>query len=408
MNADATLHRLGAGRLTTTEEARHALEDWLKETNPEDPSAARRALRGVLCRFDPEAPTVREAFQETAAKMLAPWFASPEAARHVAFTIFEDPPRRNGSGPHDEGSVEDVEIITLHDLMQDPKLLAPPEEVLFPLGYREHTTLLSCREKGGKSTLVRGGIAAKTTGRPYMGRTPQAGDCLLFALEEHVGHVGRTLVDFGAFGPSVHIVRRLGQDRFQTVENAIRQTEADFVVIDTLAAFTMGLDVKSGDSSAWTAVVQPLTNIARDTGAGLCIVHHGRKEDGSYRDSTSIGAAVDMLLALSDGEVQGVKKITPLGRWEMRPLSFRIRPAAEDCPPVFELTSGDLSMDFKVFQFVRANPGATTRGIRDGVKGANEEKALATTRLVKGGYIQDRGGRRGNAFYATKTYTENP
>jgi len=297
-----------------------------------------------------------------------------------------------------EARQEAAQVVTLSDLLDDPAILEPPPELVFPLAWKDRSTLLSAREKTGKSTLVRGAIAAKTRGRPFLGRTPEPGDALLFALEEHTGDVARSLHEFDAYGPAAHIVRQLGSDRYATVENAIRQTGAEFVVIDTLAAFTKGLELKSGDSSGWTDVVQSLPNLARDLHVGLVLVHHGQKEDGCYRDSTAIGGGVDMLLALSAGDVQGVRKLTPVGRWELEPMSYRIKDATDEWPATFQLTSGDLSIDTMVLMYIEANPGCTTNDVKGRIKARAVEVGSALHRLA-GKAIENRGSERRSSWY---------
>ena len=45
-------------------------------------------------------------------------------------------------------------------------------------------------------------------------------------------------------------------------------------------------------------IVQSLTHYAHESGVALILVHHGRKADGKYRDSSAIGAAVDVILEM--------------------------------------------------------------------------------------------------------------
>lgn len=76
---------------------------------------------------------------------------------------------RNGNGPADEPH----RWFTLEELARRPELLAPPEAVVPRLAWEGRLTLLAAREKTGKSTLVRSAIAAKVTGRDFLGE-PQS------------------------------------------------------------------------------------------------------------------------------------------------------------------------------------------------------------------------------------------
>ena len=45
--------------------------------------------------------------------------------------------------------------------------------------------------------------------------------------------------------------------------------------------------------------MRPLVRIARDTNCALVLLHHAGKSEGKYRDSTEIGAAVDVIVEMS-------------------------------------------------------------------------------------------------------------
>jgi len=47
-----------------------------------------------------------------------------------------------------------LDTFTLRTALTDPSLLAPPEPVVAPFLYAGRTTLLSAREKTGKTTLA--------------------------------------------------------------------------------------------------------------------------------------------------------------------------------------------------------------------------------------------------------------
>ncbi len=49
-------------------------------------------------------------------------------------------------------------------------------------------------------------------------------------------------------------------------------------------------------------IVQALTHYADESGAAQILVHHGRKSDGKYRDSSAIGAAVDVIIEMGASE----------------------------------------------------------------------------------------------------------
>ena len=69
---------------------------------------------------------------------------------------------------------------------------------------------------------------------------------------------------------------------------------------------------------------------------GLTISHHNRKNpsatvesgdaEGEYRDSTAIGAAVDMIVSVSRGKMPRARRLTPSGRWPEDPLTVVVEP----------------------------------------------------------------------------------
>jgi len=218
---------------------------------------------------------------------------------------------------------------------------------------------------------------------------------LYVALEEAVGDVVRGFHDFGADPSRIFIVDRLG-DPFPDLARAVEVTGAGLIVVDTLAAFAESLVDDPGSSSAWTPVMSRFTRLTRDSGAALLLLHHARKSDGSYRDSSAIGAGVDVLIEMRGAEEESVRRFSPRGRWAMDPFSVSFDGTD------YTLTAGELSLDARVELHVRHNPGASLRGIRQGVQGRAEAIQVAVERLVEHGAIEDRGHGGARAFYLTE------
>lgn len=156
------------------------------------------------------------------------------------------------------------------------------------------------------------------------------------------------------------------------------------VVVDTLGAL-MGGDIEdAGSSAAWTPIMPRLTGIARTTGAAVVLLHHSRKSDGQYRDSTAIGANVDMILTMSGGK-GAERTITCKGRWRADDHVVELR---EDS---FRLLAGGKPIEEYAIDYVAANPGCSMRLVRDGVPARNEKVDAAVGRLLKAGRIENRG-----------------
>ncbi|HSW29671.1 MAG TPA: AAA family ATPase [Longimicrobiales bacterium] len=285
-------------------------------------------------------------------------------------------------------------VRSLADILADPASLRPPEAVVRRLAWRGRTTLLAAREKEGKSTLSRRAAATASRGGRFLGERCLRVPVLVVALEEAVGDVARSLHDFGADPSRVFVVDRL-VDPFNDLARAIETTSAGLVVVDTLAAFAEGLVDDPSSSSAWTAVMSKFTRLTRDSGTALLLLHHARKSDGAYRDSSAIGAGVDVLIEMRAGEEQSVRRFSPRGRWPMDAFSCSFD--GKD----FHLVAGELSLDARVELFVQHNAGASMRAIRGGVTGKAEAIQNAVERLVEHGAIEDRGDGSSRAFYLT-------
>ena len=310
----------------------------------------------------------------------------------------------------EEGILQDLEAlnqsknggqhpVTLAELLtQDPDLLAPREPVIQGLAWRGRVSLLHSREKVGKSTIMGAASSSLTSGRPFLGRTPDApARVLLFNLEEHRADAAQRAVTFGADAERLYLLGWTPTP-LSTLRRAIREVDPALVVVDTLASYAEAAAPDSGSSSEWKAVIGPLVRLARDHETALVILHHSTKGTGDYRDSTAIGAEVDMLISMKEGDVPGLRNLEPKGRWKVDPFSV-IYEEAPDVPPWFRLTDGELSVDAKVLLFLKEHPGASKSDIRAAVSGRNQDIDQTVFRLLDNQSIEDRGDNRCRAFY---------
>lgn len=268
--------------------------------------------------------------------------------------------------------------------------------------------LLACREKGGKSTLAAAAVAAASAGRAFLGTHTPRSRTLYADFEEHPHDLLQRLTDFGADPANVWIMDRLTtDDPIGELETATELVKPALIVVDTLSALTESLGIEPSNSSAWTSVMNRLTRIARDSGAALKVLHHSRKTDGLYRDSTAIGAGVDVLLQMSDGREAGERKIKARGRWHIEDFTLRLvgKPGAADYG--FELATGELSVDARVILFVERNRGCTTRAIRDGVEARAKEIDAAIRRLSTQGVTVNTGTETRHVWEVVQN-AENP
>ena len=275
---------------------------------------------------------------------------------------------------------------SLADLLSDPTLCEPPKAVVPRLAWQGRTTLLAGREKGGKSTAIGCAAACVSAGARFLDGRCLRGPALWVGLEEHVSDISARLQRFGADPAKVFIADRLARP-FEELEAAAERLQPALVVVDTLAAFVEEMIDDAHASAAWTRVMLRFSRLAHGTGAAVVLLHHARKSDGGYRDSTAIGAGVDVILemraARSDTTVRHLKA---KGRFPVEDSSIRFTGSG------FELTAPGVALDARILEFVAENPGCSKRQAREGISGKTQDVGEAIDRLVQREELENRGG----------------
>jgi len=291
-----------------------------------------------------------------------------------------------------------VRTISLREVLENPGAHGPPPEILHRLAWRGRTTLLAAREKLGKSTLCTAAAAARSAGLGFLGQGTDAGTVLWVGLEEHRDDTGQRMDTFGASWDRTHLLERVVAPLVD-LEQAVIEHGPDVVFIDTLAAFTEAMELDPGSATAWTPIMSRLGRIARDYDTALVILHHARKSDGAYRDSSAIGAGVDMILEMSEGQTEGVRKIKARGRWKLEDYSVQMVEATERGRAFFSLVTQELGLDAQILAFLARHPGASSRSVRDQVRGRTQEITDAIHRLIESRAIEDRGTGRNLSLF---------
>jgi hypothetical protein len=310
-----------------------------------------------------------------------------------------------------DGTPEELEALTaavrpwqpprsfrsLAEILTDPSVTALPEVVVPGVAFRGRSTLFAAREKLGKSTFARAMLAAVSSGGEFLGDICRGGTVLLIGLEEHVGDIARSLQEFGADPHRVVIVEPegvRGQDPIGMIERITEHLEPDLVVIDTLAALTAHLDSvpDAGDAGRWTAIMSRLTGLARVNDAAVVILHHGRRSDGRYRDSSAIGGGVDMILEVQERQ-DGSRKVTGRGRWPFDDFVYSFDGRS------FTIVARSRSIEAQILDFVSRTPGASQRQVEQAVTGKRETVRYAVQKLIEEGALDDRGTGRGRELH---------
>ena len=167
------------------------------------------------------------------------------------------------------------------------------------------------------------------------------------------------------------------------------------IVIDSLSklADLEGID-DGGAAAKWSPLMSALTRIARDTRAGCLLIHHGNKA-GGYRDSTAIGAGVDIIVEVEDGPSGDptLRRFTPKGRVRVTPFSARLDGVR------YAVADSELTLSERIWGFVSANPGASTNAVEGAVTGRATDVSREIDRLIERGLLVNRGTKRHKSLY---------
>lgn len=292
---------------------------------------------------------------------------------------------------------------TLRAWCDDPARLAPPEAFVARFLHRGRTTMLYAREKRGKSTLVASLVA-------QLSRTGLR--VLWLALDEALGDVVRRLVHLGADVDRV-VVPDVA-DAAGDLLAALQLTEGDafdLVVVDALAGLLARAVERVSDSGQIERALRPFIAATHRSRAATLLIHHASKGN-EYRDSTAIGAAVDIIAELraprSKGGDSTRRTLHVLGRLGPRdiPLTFDpvtaayaldappedARAAAPPAPPAPSAPPAPARpVPDRVLDAVRQHPGATARQVCRVARARHETVRAALDDLMRDGRVVNLG-----------------
>jgi hypothetical protein len=190
-------------------------------------------------------------------------------------------------------------------------------------------------------------------------------------------HINRSRVDAARLGANVRA--------------AVADVRPDVVIVDSLTEYAAGRVRELSNAGEWTPVMRELRELARTTGAAVVLIHHAAKGTGSYRDSTAIGAGVDLILEMTGDEATADRKVRARGRWPVGDYAVRyeagrgyVTPDLAAPPPV----GADVYR-----RIVAAGASGISLGkLRESIGGARHSVDAAVRELEAAGRIR-RGGR---------------
>jgi hypothetical protein len=352
------------------------------------------------------ARSVANALQDTAARIrIVQSVAGKDAHDHISaghsLDDFEEIDL--GEADIDEGQRTGL-LWTLEDIQREGLAMQGPEVVVPYLAWRGRATLLVGREKLGKSTLMTAAAVAVCCGERFLGAETLQGPVLYLALEEHPEDLAARFCGFGGgcedplFG-----VSRL-QDPYTDFKKAVEELyqrvgqNPVLVVVDSLQRYATSLVSDASSSSEWSPVMSFLVDMARTWDTAVVILHHPRKKDDMYRDSSVIGATVDAIICMNDGNGENARKFKGKGRWPIESFSARLV-IGDGTVNHYELTSGGDDLDARIIEFVANNPGCSARAVADGVRGRAETILDVINQLLYDEVLVNRGSSSAYQLY---------
>jgi hypothetical protein len=292
----------------------------------------------------------------------------------------------------------------LRELLEQPELLLPPEQVIPRLAYRSRTTLHVAADKGGKSTLWAHAAAAYTRRASFLGEMVGPGCVVWCGIEEAVGDAVRRFHELGADVDRMRVLSLVEPSLLGVLHALLEEWPADLVVVDSLAEYarvTEGRSPDDGDAAGWGTVVRPLVALGRKHDCAIGLLHHPRRSDGQYRGSGEIAASVDCLwemLAPNPGEDPTMRRFRGRARWPVEDWSLRMVDGR------FELGAGGvLSLDARILADVGEHPG-TSRTAQHGRLGGRKATHLAAVgTLISRGALRE----QGSSLYLPHDITES-
>jgi hypothetical protein len=270
--------------------------------------------------------------------------------------------------------LEGPRYFTLMELLQRPELLLPPPAVIAPFAYSGRVTLISGREKVGKSTVMAQAVVALSRGDELWGELLQRQRVLWIGLDEPLGDTVRRFHEMGADPDQITITsdrpephqfrERLGDDR------------PALVVVDTLTELLPTANFSRPDT--FLSPLRRYIDAVREFDVALVLLFHASKSRDEYIGDVRLGGAVDAPLTLTRpnrprvGEPQdenelddGRRVLKGRPRWPSEELQLRLQYAdgrydRADAPPSLEarllraLDEGQQSAN-KLVQRVRGN-----------------------------------------------------
>lgn len=199
-------------------------------------------------------------------------------------------------------------------------------------------SVLSAFMKVGKSTLIYAMISAIVKGESFCGFPTVKTPVLLLAVEEHKREVTNRLLQFGVTTEDPIFIHcgplQPTLATYEGMKKLVREQNVGLIILDTLSRFWMIDD--ENDNAQVLQQLNPMLEVARESGAAFLIVHHNSKSEGqaghsggrAIRGASAIFSIVDQALILRKVNARRDSPDRALesdGRYPQTPLTTIVR-----------------------------------------------------------------------------------
>jgi hypothetical protein len=286
------------------------------------------------------------------------------------------------------------------DLWKRDDIMRPPPPVVPYLAWEARSTLLAAREKSGKSTLTSYVATLVSRGWEFLGEPCRRGRVLIFGLEEYIGDTAQRLKKFDCDGDAIEIVEAFTggpTDRPSEVRSHIEAVRPTLVIIDSLIAYSRGSVTDANSAMQNAEVVQSITDLAHSQSVALILIHHAKKSDGTYRDSSAIGGAVDVIAEIhAPDEFKTTdptrRRVRPIGRVPARPVDFRFNGDVYSLVDVADTSKAPL--DQRIMAVVRDRPGVSGNDVCETIGEQRSATLGRIAALISTGQLRNDGDAR--------------
>ena len=238
--------------------------------------------------------------------------------------------RAESAGPADLRRGDDVQVLPAGLVrLSDPSVGATgpagPPTVARTIAHRGRVTLFHAREKVGKSTLLRAGVAAVTRGVPFL-EQPTIPGRVLWVGEEAVGDIKGQLLEAEADLDAIFFIRQLNPNprHASSLPELVALLRPVWVLIDTWQHYLKAHRVTdTAGPGEQGLLLGDVVDLAQEYDAAITVSHHNVKNRNEYRDSTALGAVADMIVSLDRGKTPTARRLRPSGRWPLDPVDIR-------------------------------------------------------------------------------------